>query len=179
MLEYAEFDSKGNFESIEFPWLKSGNKKHSTWDNTVYGHISIKDQEMIVQVNSDERSKEFLALIKEIKTPKFDLVKSITDETELQKLRDNFVKELPEPSFESEYELEKIQKEICQKSWESWPHQKIPALDMKTPLEAVKNPIGREKVEALLSSFEHRNTFGKLLQYEKESLSKVRKTLGF
>ena len=34
--------------------------------------------------------------------------------------------------------------------WEDWINQKIPALGGITPREAVKNPDGRESVEALL-----------------------------
>jgi len=41
-----------------------------------------------------------------------------------------------------------------QKQVESWVHQKIPALGGRTPIEAVRDPEGKQVVEALLLHWE-------------------------
>jgi hypothetical protein len=38
--------------------------------------------------------------------------------------------------------------------YESWPETPLPALNGRTPLDAVKDPDGREMVEALINQFE-------------------------
>jgi hypothetical protein len=57
-----------------------------------------------------------------------------------------------------EPEVRKQLQEAVQKQLESWVHQKIPALGGRTPLEAVKDPDGREIVEALLLDFERKES---------------------
>jgi hypothetical protein len=51
-------------------------------------------------------------------------------------------------------EARKSLQATVQKQVESWIHQKIPALGGRTPLEAVRDPDGKEMVEALLHDWE-------------------------
>jgi len=46
---------------------------------------------------------------------------------------------------------------VMQKQVESWIHQKIPALGGRTPMQAVRDPDGKEMVEALLLDWERRD----------------------
>lgn len=48
--------------------------------------------------------------------------------------------------------------EFMREHYRQWLHEKLPALNGKTPLQAVKTKNGREKVEALLRDFELRKT---------------------
>jgi hypothetical protein len=41
--------------------------------------------------------------------------------------------------------------------WEAWIHTNVPALGGRTPAEAVRDPEGRERVEALLTEFDRSN----------------------
>jgi hypothetical protein len=54
-------------------------------------------------------------------------------------------------------EARKFLQATMQKQVESWVHQKIPALGGRTPLEAVRDPDGKEMVEALLLDWERRD----------------------
>ena len=47
--------------------------------------------------------------------------------------------------------------DVMQTQVETWIHQKIPALGGRTPLEAVRDPDGKEMVEALLLDWERRD----------------------
>jgi hypothetical protein len=58
-------------------------------------------------------------------------------------------------------EARRLMQATMQKQVESWVHQKIPALGGRTPFEAVRDPDGKEMVEALLLGWERhdqRNT---------------------
>ncbi len=52
----ARFDQQGELESVEFPWLKKGDRQNPGWDNTVLGHMAIDGQEWTIDVNSQERA---------------------------------------------------------------------------------------------------------------------------
>jgi len=56
-LSEAEYDKSGRIQSIALPWLKKGNKKHKSWDNTVMGHITLEQGKLILETNSMERSE--------------------------------------------------------------------------------------------------------------------------
>jgi len=51
-------------------------------------------------------------------------------------------------------EVRKQLQAVMQKQVESWIHQKIPALGGRTPMQAVRDPDGKEMVEALLLQWE-------------------------
>lgn len=57
-------------------------------------------------------------------------------------------------------EARKRAQEFLQRQTEAWVHQKIPALGGRTPMQAVKDPDGKEIVEALLVEFERRSDEG-------------------
>ena len=44
-----------------------------------------------------------------------------------------------------------------QKETEAWIHKKVPALGGRTPLQTVKDPDGKEIVEAMLLGWERQN----------------------
>ena len=46
--------------------------------------------------------------------------------------------------------------EYMRQHYRDWPSQKLPALNGKTPLQAIKTKDGKEMVEALLMEFERR-----------------------
>ena len=55
-LQDAVRDKKsGKLTEIKIPWLKKGNRENKSWDNTVLGHILIKNDNLILETNSDER----------------------------------------------------------------------------------------------------------------------------
>lgn len=163
LLQDAEFDAAGELHRIEFPWLKKGNAKHKSWDNTVLGHIRIKDRQLTVEVNSDKRAQQFQKLIKKslpearyktsvIESPQAMLT-HMQNEGESAQVRQR--REMQEELNNLPEVQEKITA-LMREHYSQWPHEKLPALNGKTPLQAVKTKSGREKVEALLRDFELR-----------------------
>jgi hypothetical protein len=54
----------------------------------------------------------------------------------------------------SDPEVRQRMQETMQKDVENWIYQEIPALGGRTPIEAVRDPDGKEAVEALLLQWE-------------------------
>lgn len=163
LLQEAEFNAAGELHRIEFPWLKKGNIRHKFWDNTLLGNIQIKDHQLNVEVNSVKRAQQFQELIKKLlpqaryKTSVIEspeaMLAHMQDEGENAQIRQQreeqeALNNLPEVQ-------EKI-KELMREHYRQWPHAKLPVLNNKTPLQAVKTKDGREQVEALLRNFELR-----------------------
>lgn len=61
--------------------------------------------------------------------------------------------------------------------WESWFDERIPALDNKTPRQAAKTKIGREKLEALLLQYENYDQKRDDADYFKADINYLRKEL--
>ncbi|MDH3883913.1 MAG: MbcA/ParS/Xre antitoxin family protein [Desulfobacterales bacterium] len=63
--------------------------------------------------------------------------------------------------------------------WEDWVDQKIPALEGKTPREAVKTSDGRESVEALLIHAERQlPPDDPMTEVNRSAIKEVRRKLG-
>ena len=63
LLESAEFDERGKLRSLTFDWLKKGNRKFSTWSNTILGSIRISKDSLVAEVNSANRAARIRAEI--------------------------------------------------------------------------------------------------------------------
>ncbi|MGZ3745948.1 MAG: hypothetical protein ACXWRE_01360, partial [Pseudobdellovibrionaceae bacterium] len=183
ILENADYDKEGLLKSVEFPWLMRGNKQNLHWDNTVLGHIRLQSSKMIVDVNSKERSKKFLTVLKK-RMPKGWTLKTTVLEDLQAKVReqgkqsrnlgdDHETKELNERPEVKEY-LAKMN----EGHWKAWPMTPLPALKGKTPVEAVKTKDGRAMVDALLTQFERSAERTPMPGQTVETFQKLRERLG-
>lgn len=160
LLLEATFDSSGALLEIEFPWQKKGNKLHSSWSNTILGHISITDKKLTIQVNSVQRAAKFRTLeakhLRGIADYKTTVVES--PEAWLDKEEANEPGYLAQKKRQEEWEaLPEVQTHLAEAlraHYQNWIHEKIPVLGNKTPLQAMKTQDGREMVEALLIQIE-------------------------
>ena len=164
LLEEAGFDTKGELLKIEFPWEKRGNEKNKTWSNTILGYIKIDGRGMNIEVNSENRAQKIRDIIAEMlpgaryKTTVIESLQAMLaraeeeGETAASRQRQ---KEQDELNNRPEIQAE-IAKYLRQ-HYSTWPETKLPALNGKTPLQAVKTRDGREMVEALLLDFERRS----------------------
>jgi hypothetical protein len=161
LLVDAARDCEDKLTRVRFSWKKRGNKKHPGWDNTVLGWIEIDGPHLIAEVNSQARADAIRKTIEaglgedvryrasEIQSPERMLA-------DLQAARGagggaaseehNRLAELPEVR-------EKISAMMAA-HWEHWVDQPIPILGNRTPMEAVKDPDGREIVESLVMQAE-------------------------
>jgi len=160
LLEGAERDAEGALVRASFDWKKAGNRMHASWDNTVLGTIWIDGGRLTAEVNSAKRASTLKALIEEAlgeraryRATEIQSVEKLFAEAPARNADDvsaagkhGTLSELPEVKA-------KIV-EMLEKHYERWIDEKIPALGDKTPREAVKDPDGLEKVEALVLQIE-------------------------
>jgi len=161
LLEAAEYDAGGNLQSIEFHWLKRGNRKMKSWDNTILGRISLSGTTLIAEVNSEKRA---VKLRKEIEfrlglavSHKSTVVMSC--EELMEKVRRTDMAKLKEPQREQvellkDPQLREQLRDSIQKQVDLWIKMKLPALGGLTPLQAVRDTDGREIVESLVIDYE-------------------------
>lgn len=162
LLDEAELSNDGKLLKADIDWIKQGNRTFKTWDNTILGHIKISEGRVIAEVNSENRANR---LRKEIEKR---LGAMATHESTLAQTLEEMRKNAPQSGQAEEAELDDAEmsglladpearrflQATMQKQVESWVHQKIPALGGRTPMEAVRDPDGREMVEALLLDWE-------------------------
>ena len=172
----------GRIRKAAFSWLKPGNKLHSSWDTTVLGKIEISERDVSVEVNSAKRAKLIRAQIAkrlgERATFLSDETKSLDGMLVEEERRANTpegTRALKEhEAFQQRPEVQEFMRQSMEEHWESWVDEKIPALGGKTPRKAVRDPDGRERVEALLLQFE-RHDAGRQRSYD---FDRVRERLG-
>lgn len=162
LLSEAESGPAGELGRVEISWQKRGNKKHKEWDNTILGNIIIDGGALTAEVNSEKRAKKFQSLMKEMLSGKARYKTTMIQS--MQSMLANAEKEGETAQARRRREenetlnaLPEVQAKLAEfmrKHYEGWIREKIPALGGKTPLQAVKNPEGREMVEALLVQME-------------------------
>jgi hypothetical protein len=166
LLEDAKFGKDGKLQSIAFDWRKQGNGKIPSWDNTILGNIQISGHTMVAEVNSKNRADR---LCKEIasrlgRAATLDELSATTVEEMLAKTPKQSTTQRKqddelEQALLSDPEARDQLQQIIQRQTEDWVHQKIPVLGNRTPLQAVRDPDGREIVESLLLDWERRGAY--------------------
>jgi len=182
LLKEAKFDEKGNIRSIEFSWLKRGNKAVKSWDNTVLGHVVIDGNRLTVSVNSKERAKiikrKVESLLKEHVKYRTTKVQSITSLMNKVEEGTGEIYREKQKFLESQAEYQEIIDANLSKHWNHWIYEKLPALGGQTPIEAVKDPDGREMVIALLDQFERNDEKQPPHKKQHKYIVRVRQRLG-
>ena len=157
------FDKNGELVAIEFPWLKKGNSKHSTWDNTLMGDIKIDGTKMTIDVNSQQRADEIKRKVARRLGKRGLFQNAVIQSTEkmFEEMRNRPTGQSTADAKEVEDlnalpEVQAHLREMGKMHWKDWLDQPIPALKDQTPREAAKTKAGRERLEALLLLFESR-----------------------
>jgi len=164
LLEEVERCPDGSLRSIEFAWIKKGNKMHQTWENTVLGHLKIFGKTLLVEVNSANRARWIREEIEQCLGSQATHVGTETETPEQmmkqakqRKAQRGAKEEIDQDDLLREPEIRRQVEAQVQKQVEGWVRTKVPALGGRTPLQAVADPDGREMVEALLQGWERKN----------------------
>lgn len=165
ILDGATRDKNGNLLEVSFDWLKKGNKKHKSWENTIMGALTINGASLTAEVNSEKRAKKiqseiakklgkratFLRAVHESVDAKLEEMAALSGTPEFEESQQE------QKEFASRPEVQAILKAQLEAHWEGWYNERLPALQNKTPIEAARTKAGRERLEALLIDFERRN----------------------
>jgi len=161
LLEEAERNPDGSLHSVEFAWIKKGNKLHESWENTVLGHLKISGKTLLVEVNSVNRAIRIRGEIDQRLGSQANHVGTETESPEQmmkqakqRKALRGAEEKIDEDDLMRDPEVRRQIEAQVQKQVEGWVRTKVPALGGRTPLQAVTDPDSREMVEALLQGWE-------------------------
>lgn len=136
----------------DYTWYDKRTKDGSA---TVLGMLEIKGNKLILESNSRERlekgKKLILTSLSEAVIPKAD---TFQDPMEAIKAHKEKSTKTPENALPLEIQ-QQFYNQYMQKHYEKLLNDKIPILDGKTPVQAVKSVEGRQKVIDLLKLFEN------------------------
>ena len=148
LINIKDFEKEDN----DFIWYAKRNKGSSA---TVIGRIEMKGNRLILECHSKKRLEKGKKL----------LIKALTDslihkndifQDPMEAMKDYKKKPREKPEEEIPMEIQqKLYRKFMDKHNKNWLKKKIPALNGKTPLQAVKTKEGRNKVIELLKSFEN------------------------
>jgi len=165
LAEQGDYNEEGELLSVEFPWLKKGNRKHAGWKNTIMGQVRINGDRLTVEVNSQKRADSIKRKVARLlgkqvvfKNAVIQSTKKILEEmankphdadADLARKRSKEIEAMPEVQ-------EKL-REMNEKHWKAWLDTPLPVLKEQSPREAAQSALGRERLEALFVRFEHDN----------------------
>jgi hypothetical protein len=181
LLEEAQYDNNGDLLKIEIPWLLPANAAHAGMENTVHGHLIIAGLKMTCEVNSAERAERLRAIIEERLPEGEATYKTTVIQSADSMMRNAPPSNGPAPGDEELMNLPEVRAHIEQmmrKHWEAWPDMELPALQGRTPRQAVKDEFGRRQVSALLEDAEKSCREGDGTLGSRENLEWVRRALG-
>jgi hypothetical protein len=161
LLEDARFDDHGQLVAVEIPWLKKADVQMA-WQTIGLGRILIEGDRLVAEVNSEERAKRFRELADQLLPDGCRHLATVLESMEaaLEAHRRDPPAEAQEDLEESP-EVKALLADHLRAHYRAWPKMKLPALDGKTPLEAMRTDEGREMVEALLLDLEQRSRTGR------------------
>lgn len=183
LLANADHFKNGKLKLVEFPWLMKGNKKNKHWENTVLGHIRLEADKMIVEMNSKERSKKFLTLLKKRMPNGWVLTSTVVEDIQSKINDTRFRKKSSTEDQENKElndrpEVKEYLAKMNEGHWSNWPMTPLPVLKGQTPLEAIKTKEGRLMVDALLTDFERSAERRPMPGQTIETFHKIRDRLG-
>jgi hypothetical protein len=157
LLAEATRNVDGNLTHVRFSWKKRGNKVHAEWENTVLGSIEIDGTRLTAEVNSEARAA---AAREEIEAALGARVRYRATEIQSMERMLAEAKEARSATGSAASEehnrlaaLPEVRAQLAEMMaahWERWVDQPIPMLGNRTPMDAVKDPDGREVVESLV-----------------------------
>lgn len=156
-LEDATRTRSDEIKQLEFPWLKKGNKRHKGWENTVMGHVCVEPKRLILETNSEQRTEKGKKLLSKYLGDAIVFQQTLIESPE-QKMR-NLEPSKKKGNQERDDlnalpEVQDYLQTMMKAHWERWFDEPIPALKNQTPREAARTAEGRERLEALLLSYE-------------------------
>jgi hypothetical protein len=160
LLAEAKFSAKGAVIEAQIPWIRHNHPKHEL-ETVVLGQLHLADGKLKVEVNSAARASAFRKLLEKtsgLKARYLRTRKHPVDVTRAASLHGAGAGFTPCSAEQDELlkqpEVRAKLEQLQRRHYENWPEVALPALNNKTPLEAVRGADGREMVEALIAQFE-------------------------
>ena len=181
LLESAEFDQNGHLLRVEIPWLVPKNDMHAGLENTVNGRLFINGSEMTCEVNSAERAERLRGIIEQklpVEDAKYEITAIQSAESMMKDAPPSDTRDMDDEELMQQPEIRAQIKEMMRKHWEAWPDMELPALNGRTPRQAVQTELGRKQVSALLEEAEMTARENHQRLESLENIQRVRSPLG-
>jgi len=179
----AERDAAGRLLRADITWSRAGNKVNKEWDNTTLGTLRIEGTRLKAEVNSAKRATALRKLIERrlgktarVRPSVVQSMQSLLERQAAQPARRE-QHEREQADLAAEPEVQAAMRNAMRNHYRSWVDQKLPALGNRTPRKAVRDPDGREAVEALVAQLE-RDGARMNPPLDREILRELRVTLG-
>lgn len=159
LLADAKLDAAGGVVEASLPWIRRNDPK-ATLETVVLGQLRIEQRKLTVEVNSAARARAFRALIERMplnaryrRTRKYPAKTALAPQSAGAGI-EHAPHEAEQAELMQHPEVRTRLEELQRRHYESWPEVPVPALNNRTPLEAIQDPDGREMVDALITQFE-------------------------
>jgi len=155
LAELAEVDPSELGESpTVYVFLRPGNALHKSWENTVIGHGRLLGTSLQLETNSKSRADALRARVEgacgdSISYRAREHTDPLSEKASLSEIGRDNTSEPPPP------EAEQLILDFKRRHYADWPDHPLPALDGKTPREAVQTAGGRGTVDVLLKEMEN------------------------
>jgi hypothetical protein len=155
---HAERAADGRLERASFTWTKGGNRMHPSWENTVLGRIEIAGKRLVAHVNSDERALTFRGVVEKAlgSAARYCGSEAVDLHTpdDGEEIDDASPGEGESQNLAALPEVRERVGRMLEQHYNDWVTQPLHALHGDRPIDAVRDPNGREKVEALVLEME-------------------------
>ena len=180
----AELDEKSQVQAVHFAWSREGHTLSKGLDNTTLGHIRIDGNRMTIEVNSEAREERIQEEIDKRLGEKATY--KVTDIRSLESMMAEGSSETPswkqkdteQEALNNSPEVQEAIRGVLGQHWEGWIDTELPALDGKSPRQAVRTEDGREAVQALLRDIEISDKSSNMPVSQQPYVDWVRKELG-
>ncbi len=177
LLDSAELDDEGRVQRASITWTATGNETPGQWGNMVLGHLEFEGTTLVAEVNSAERAERIKATVIAAYPGAQHTSTEIETLEDARHRRDEAPAVSLDDSLASDPEVRAQVSKILEKHYEDWLRSPIPALGGRTPLDAVGDASGREKVRALLAQLE-RTGSNMVPPMDERLLQRLREELG-
>jgi hypothetical protein len=173
----TEDDRNPDDFKIGFDWTREGNALGPAWENTVLGRFEIVGHTLTLSVNSDERAALGRQFVEQTLAGQVDYL--LTKRQPTPEPRGGAQLTLSTTALDTDDpdEAQRAVDAMVVQHYENWPDMPLPALDGRTPLEAVADPAGRAMVAALVDQIE-RGTARGVAQVSSAVIARLRERLG-
>ena len=157
----AEYGADGALQRVAFAWTKRGNSTHKDWETTVLGHLRIEGTRLTADVNSAPRAAEFKRRVSELmgdharyRMTQIQTMEAAHPPVAAHGGSSAAPADPEQAALMASPEVQAHLRDLFARHYEGWIDEKLPALQGKTPQQAVRTAAGREKVEALIKDIE-------------------------
>ena len=164
LLADAERNETGALIRTTIRWVKKS-KKSNMGDFTSLATLTVTPSQLIVEVNSEKRSRrirrEIHKRLGQSAIPvatEMNTAEELLEQASVETLKTGRKKEDDQDRLlRNSPEVKEMINKLSERHWAGWPDIPLPGLRGKTPRQAVKDPVCRELLESLLMDFDIRN----------------------